>query len=110
MKIRFTKQPSARSGGSEYEVGEVVDLPDVSARRWVRRGVATEVSEGAEVETAAIDPAAETATPKAMMAKTAMMIILTSVAHFASRSKLFILVGLVWISHRRRRSNFAPPF
>ena len=54
--IRFTKQPSERSGGSEYEVGQVVDLKSESASRWVRRGVAVFVDDDAKapVETAAL--------------------------------------------------------
>lgn len=43
--IRFTHKPSERSGGHDYEVGQVVELSPGSADRWIRRGVAVEVTD-----------------------------------------------------------------
>ena len=63
MKIRFTKKPSERSGGSAYEVGQVVDLDQPLAFKWLRRGVAVEVDES-EKESASL-AADETAVPDA---------------------------------------------
>ena len=69
--IRFTKKPSVRSGGADYEVGQVVELSETSAARWLRRGVAVEVNDSStapetaempEPENAAMDkPARRTA-------------------------------------------------
>ena len=67
MKIRFTKQPSERSGGGDYSVGQVVDLKPDSAARWLRRGVAVEV-DAADKETASL-ATDETATPAKPKAK-----------------------------------------
>ena len=66
MKIRFTKKPSERSGGSAYEVGQVVDLEPPFAAKWLRRGVAVEV-DAADKETASlgVDETATPARPKA---------------------------------------------
>ena len=63
MKIRFTKKPSERSGGSAYEVGQVVDLDQPFAFKWLRRGVAVEV-DASEKESASL-AADETAVPDA---------------------------------------------
>ncbi len=54
--IRFTKQPSERSGGSDYEVGQVVDLKPDSAARWIRRGVAVEVTDASAAPEKAVTP------------------------------------------------------
>ena len=75
--IRFTKKPSVRSGGADYEVGQVVEMSTGSAARWLRRGVAVEVADSStapetaempEPENAAMDkPARRTARrPKAV--------------------------------------------
>ena len=53
MLVRFLKQPSAFSGGSDFVAGEVYELDDPSAYRWIRRGVAEEV----EPQTADAAPA-----------------------------------------------------
>ena len=52
MKIRFIKQPRPNAGGEEFAVGEVYELDDPSAWRWVRRKVAEVV----EIETADAAP------------------------------------------------------
>ena len=67
MKIRFTKKPSERSGGSAYEVGQVVDLEQPFAFKWLRRGVAVEVDDKVK-ETASL-ATDETATPVKPKAK-----------------------------------------
>ncbi len=63
--IRFTKQPSIRSGGSEYEVGQVVDVSPDYAAKWIRRGVAIEVTDSsAAPETATMPKPANAAMAK----------------------------------------------
>ena len=52
MRIKFTAKPSANAGGEEFAVGEVYDVDEPSAWRWVRRKVAEIV----EVETADAAP------------------------------------------------------
>lgn len=52
MLIKFTRKPSANSGGEEFEVGEVYEVSEPSAWRWIRREVAVLV----EVETADATP------------------------------------------------------
>ncbi len=54
--IRFIKQPSERSGGSDYEVGQVVELSAASAARWLRRGVAVEVTDSSAAPEKAVTP------------------------------------------------------
>ena len=67
--IRFTKKPSERSGGSEYEVGQVVDLEPLTAARWLRRGVAVlvedKVEAKAKVETASLEAPERAVKPRA---------------------------------------------
>lgn len=47
MKIRFIKRAFAetegRGKGVSYEPGTELDLPETSAQRWLRRGVAVEL-------------------------------------------------------------------
>ena len=54
MKIRFNKSvsyPQLEKGASKtYTAGEVYDLPDDHANRWLRRGVAVEVVETKSAE------------------------------------------------------------
>lgn len=52
MRVRFVKSPGIHAGGDEFAIGEVYDLDDPSAWRWVRRKVAEVV----EVETADAAP------------------------------------------------------
>ena len=52
MLVKFNKKPGAHAGGAEFEVGEVYDLDEPSAWRWVRRRVAVQV----EPETADAGP------------------------------------------------------
>lgn len=52
MRVKFIKPPSNNAGGEAFEVGEVYDLDEPSAWRWVRRKVAEIV----EVETADAAP------------------------------------------------------
>jgi len=59
--IRFTKKPSERSGGSEYEVGQVVDVSPDYAAKWIRRGVAVEVTDTSAAPETAVMPDSENA-------------------------------------------------
>ncbi len=59
--IRFIKQPSERSGGHDYEVGQVVELSAASAARWLRRGVAVEVTDSSAAPEKATMPEPENA-------------------------------------------------
>jgi len=43
MLVKFNKKPGSHAGGDEFEVGEVYDLDEASAWRWVRRRVAVQV-------------------------------------------------------------------
>ena len=64
--IRFTKKPSVRSGGADYEVGQVVEMSTGSAARWLRRGVAVEVEANhgsSKSEAAAVEPPENAAKP-----------------------------------------------
>ncbi len=56
MRIRFIQTRTVKAvDGQTYESGKVYDLPDASALRWLRRGVAVEVVEAVEAEVKSID-------------------------------------------------------
>lgn len=61
MRIRFTARQVYETGGPGlgpvFEPGEVVDLRDDLARRWLRRGVAVEVGDAAAAADVAADQA-----------------------------------------------------
>ena len=64
MKIRFNITRTVKAvDGETYEEGKVYDLSEASARRWLRRGVAVEVSasDKQEAPEAAARPSSETA-------------------------------------------------
>jgi hypothetical protein len=72
MRIRFVRAvvvDDFRKGTADeerYEAGQVVDLPEPSARRWIGRNAAVEVAEA--VQTASVQQPAEVvakAAPKA---------------------------------------------
>ena len=60
MRVKFIKAPSSNAGGEAFQVGEVYDLDDPSAWRWVRRKVAEIV----EVETADAAPRKRRSRPR----------------------------------------------
>lgn len=57
MKITFLVDVEV-GDGQEFEAGKTYDLNDASARRWLRRGKATEETKQPtkKVETAAVEP------------------------------------------------------
>lgn len=73
MKIRFIRTVQAetegRHKGPVYKAGSEHDFPLASAERWLRRGVAVEVTASARVKPErpmmGAKPAAEAAPPKA---------------------------------------------